>query len=198
MKIFIATIFMLMTITSFGQYDMEENEKDTIPKAQKTSTFELQKNISVGSSLNLLLGNYTFVYLAPQIGYDIKPKINIGLQGMYQYTRINYSGYVEYANVFGGGIYARYRPIEKLILETSVNLYRIKYGANNTTNTFKLNANSWLAGIGYARPLGEKAFANFLISYDILGHENNPEPIIFSINKFNLYYKFCFILYPFN
>ncbi len=198
MKIVFFFTLLFVSFNGFSQYDMEENEKDTVPKEKKFNTFELQKKISVGSSLNLLLGTYTFVYVAPQIGYDIYPKINVGLQGMYQYTRFNYSGVIEYANVFGGGVYLRYRPIDRLVLETSFNRYNIKYGANYTTSTSKLNANSWMAGIGYARPLGEKAFANFLISYDILNHENNPEPIIFSFNNFNLFYKFGIILYPFN
>ncbi len=182
-----------------GQYDIESAKKDTTEKEINANLYEIKQNIYLGTSLNLSFGNFTLIYVSPQIGYDLHEKFSVGLQGLYQHTRIRITPTALFTmNSFGGGVFARYRPIETICFETSYNLYSTDQISPSITGE-RVVAQSLLLGMGYTRPLGGKAYTFINVYYDLIGDFNTPEPVLFRSfnNNFFLYYKFGFVAYPF-
>jgi len=186
----ILLLLIFIPFFSFSQYDIEDVKKDSV-KTPKVNPFKLKDKIYVGSGLNLLLGNTTFIYLSPQIGYDILPKLSAGVSTLYQYYSVKYSPTSKaYSNSFGLGTFVRFRPIKPLILETSINHYWTNY-----SNSFKQQSNSWMLGLGYARSMGNRSYYQIMLQYDLLRDMNVPEPSIISTVNWRLYYKFGIVFY---
>ena len=181
-----------------AQYDIEKAKKDSA-RAQKVNLYHVKQNIFVGSSLNLLFGQTTFIYLSPQIGYDFNRYFSLGIQGLYQYYRFPISNSSSFStNAVSGGVFARFRPIKNLSLETSFNLYNTNQISPFITGD-RVNTRSLLVGLSYNRLLGERAFSFFSVYYNFIRDFNTPEPILFSNfdNSFYLHYKIGLVLYPF-
>ena len=196
MKKCLVLLFLIVLPTlSMAQYDVDDVEQDSSStKEPKINPFKLKEKIYVGSGLNLLFGNRTLLYVSPMVGYDITPKFSTGVLTMYQYYRQNFGGgNYAYLHSIGGGVFTRYRPIEQLILETSINTYLTTY---NGVSTDKVKANSWMVGLGYANSLGGKSYYQVLLSYDLFKNQDVPEPLLFPfINGGRIYYKFGLIFY---
>lgn len=186
----ILLLLIFIPFFSFSQYDVEDVKKDSV-KTPKVNPFKLKDKIYVGSGLNLLLGNTTFIYLSPQVGYDILPKLSAGISTLYQYYSVKYSQTSKaYSNSFGLGTFVRFRPVKPLILETSINHYWTSY-----SNSFKQQSNSWMLGVGYARSMGNRSYYQIMLQYDLLRDMNVPEPSIISSVNWRLYYKFGIVFY---
>ena len=71
-----------------------------------------------------------FFYISPMVGYDITDKFSGGISTMYQYFR---SGTAYKESSIGAGLFTRFRPIEPLILETSINTYTTTYNGVSST-----------------------------------------------------------------
>ncbi|MGV6861505.1 MAG: hypothetical protein ACWA41_07020 [Putridiphycobacter sp.] len=183
-------IILFVPVLSFSQYDVEEGKVDSV-KSPKINVSNLRDKIYVGSGLNLLLGTTTFIYVSPQIGYDILPKWSAGISTLFQYTKYNYSSTAsDQVNSFGTGIYTRFMPIKQLILETSYNKYWSTYN-----QTYKIKSNAFMVGLGYARQFGNKSYYQIMLQYDLLRDFNVPEPSIITFNSGRIYYKFGLIFY---
>ncbi|MFK8038455.1 MAG: hypothetical protein AB8B74_09210 [Crocinitomicaceae bacterium] len=198
-------IFFIICLTFssilFGQYDLEEAEKDSVVNNKNNKFMNaLKENLYVGSGVNLLLGNRLYIYASPQIGYEFIPKVSAGFLSLFQYDRIQYlGGQSESWSTFGGGIFVRYRPFDFLVIESSFNLYKTNFTSTSLTEPVSYNAKSFMTGIGYTRSLGKKSYLNAILSYDFLNEQYNPEyPIFNTLSGFKLYYKFGIVIYPFN
>ena len=199
MKKILVLFLVCIPILTLGQYDIEEAKKDTVEKKANSNLYAIKQNTYVGTSLNLSIGNLTFIYISPQIGYDFHDQFSIGLQGLYQFTRFRIAPNAFYTlNSYGGGVFARFRPIENICFETSFNLYNTDQVFPSLTGE-RVIAKSLLFGLGYTRPIGDKAYTFFNLYYNFIDDLNMPEPLLFrSINNsFLIYYKFGFVAYPF-
>lgn len=187
-------ILLLFPLMSTAQYDVEDVESDsTSTKDPKINPFKLKEKIYVGSGLNVLFGTRTFFYVSPIIGYDIKPKFSVGIGTMYQYYRENFNGNINYLHSIGAGIFTRYKPIDQLILETSINTYSTTY---NGLSEAKIKSNSWMVGVGYANSIGGRSYYQAMIQYDLFKNPDVPEPILFPFqNGGRIYYKFGLVFY---
>lgn len=194
MKFLLTTILLLLLpLTSMAQYDVEDVKNDSSEtKEPAINPYKLRDKLYVGSGLNLLFGNTTFFYVSPMVGYDITDKFSAGIGTMYQFYRQNVGGGNFYnSNSFGVGVFTRFRPIEPLILETSINTYRTTYNGSN-----KEKANSWMLGAGYASSLGSRAYYQVMLQYDLLRDPNVPEPALLKFpNGSGVYYKFGIVFY---
>lgn len=192
-KLVVIFILLLIPLFSMAQYDVDDVKNDSIStKEPKINPFKLKDKIYVGSGLNFLLGTVTFIYVSPMVGYDITEKFSAGIGTMYQYYRLNLGGgNIGYSNSLGGGVFTRFRPIKKLILETSINTYITTYNGN-----VKVRSNSWMLGAGYANSMGRKAYYQAMIQYDLFRNQDVPEPILIPFsNGGRLYYKFGIVFY---
>jgi hypothetical protein len=191
MKKLTLLILIVIPVLSWSQYDVEDVENDsTEMKEPKINPFKLKDKIYVGSGINALFGSRTFFYISPMVGYDITEKFSGGVSTMFQYFR---SGTAYKESSIGAGIFARLRPIEQLVLETSINRYSTTINGNSD---LKLKATSWMLGAGYASSLGGRSYYQIMLQYDLLRSINVPEPSLFGFqNGGGIYYKFGLVFY---
>jgi hypothetical protein len=174
--------------------DSIEEEEGKEKKEKNLSLFELRKRTYVGGELSLLFGNRTYLFIAPIIGYDITPKFSAGVSGMYQFFRSQnpFNGSVATSHAYGGGVFARLRPIKPLLLQTEFNLYN----TDDYTTSFvgdRTNVPALMAGLGYAGNMGEGAYYQILLMYDFIDDFNMPLPRLFP--NFPVYIKYGFVFH---
>ena len=106
---------------------------------------------------------------------------------MYQFY--NVQGFYK-QNSIGYGLFTRYQMFERLLLETSFNGYKTYINGSEP-----INAKSWMVGLGYAQPFGNRSYSQFKLQYDLLKDVNVPEPIFINTGNFWLYFKFGMVFY---
>lgn len=169
MKTVISSWLILLTLFSYGQYDIENVKKDSIQTNETSFFSKIKPNIYVGGEASLSLGNGgTFIYFSPFIGYDITQRFSGGISAMYQLYRFNGFNY----NSYGGGAFLRYRPIEQLILQTEFDIFNTLDLKNNSLN--RVNVPAFMAGAGFANRFGTRAYYQILLMYDFINDPNMP------------------------
>ena len=198
LRFFFFIVIINISFSLFAQYDVEKAEKDTIVNIKKDKTIAaIKKNTYVGSGFNILLGNQLYLYASPQIGYEFLPNFSAGFLSLMQYYTASNLNQTYRQSAVGGGIFTRYFLLNRVVLESSFNLYKIKASVTGQP-LYENNTSSWMVGLGLANKLGDRSYANFLVSYDLLRNVDNPENLILNLNNFKLYYKFGIVIYPFN
>ncbi len=174
MKTLFLALGLFLTFGVFGQYDIDDIKNDTTDTPSRINWFEQKKKIYVGGEANLSFRTgSSFIYLSPQIGYDITPKFSAGLSTMYQLLRIRYVNATFNYSSFGGGVFARFRPIEQIVMQTEFDLYNtVDFETDPTEN--RVNVPAFMAGLGYANGLGNRAHYQIMLMYDFIGNPNMP------------------------
>jgi hypothetical protein len=169
------TLFIVPTI--WGQYDMEEAKKED--DKEGINWFQLKQKIYVGGELGLSFGGgSSFISAAPIVGYDITERFSAGISGMYQLWRLrDFAGNTFNFHSYGGGIFARLRPIEVLIMQVEANLYNTNDFASGSLD--RINVPAVMAGLGYAQPIGGRSYYNIMLMYDFINDPNMPLPPFF-------------------
>lgn len=203
LKYKIVVIILAFSLPLSAQYDMEKTEDSQnnviIRGDREAFKKKLKENTYVGFAFNAgLFGNSLFLYGAPQIGYEFLPKLSAGVLSLMNYQRQGNQSFSRTFTAFGGGLFVRYTPFRFLMFEASYNLYRLKITQTGAPAPLTDNAQSFMAGIGFTRSLGEKAYTNVLVSYDLFNNPNNPENRLEIFQNLPIYFKFGFTVYPFN
>jgi hypothetical protein len=160
---------------AFSQYDIDEAKKEDEKSDDKISTFELKKRIYVGGEFGFSFGaGSTYLHLAPLVGYDITERFSAGLSSTYQFWRLRTPYDTYNFSTVGAGIFTRYRPIDWLITQVEFDMY-------NTVDFYspsfeRINVPAFMAGIGFARSMGEGAYGHVILMYDFINDPNMPLP----------------------
>lgn len=170
-----------------------DNNKPGEEKEKKFSLFEVKQRIYAGGDFSFSLpSGMTYLYIAPLAGYDIvKQKLSAGLSTMYQFYGIRIGNQYQTWHSYGGGVFLRYRPWKPLLLQTEFDLYNTNNFADGTFE--RINVPLFLVGAGYARSMGDKAYSQFMLFYDLIQDPNNPLPRIFL--NVPIHIKFGFVVY---
>ena len=139
-----------------------------------------KENIFAGGNIGVLLGNYTFVNVSPQVGYHFGKFLEAGAGINLQYVSQKYFDqngndfYKESYYVYGGNVFARVFPVRPVYLQIQPEYNwlnaRLKYYDNNyPVQKYKAHAPSLLMGIG-------GSFEGVLVSvmYDVLQKPGSP------------------------
>lgn len=192
MKTLLITFTLFLTLTVFGQYDVENLKTDSTNHTSAFDWSELKQKIYVGGEANLAFQpGRIFLFISPLIGYDITKRFSAGVSTTYQLLRVRNTTGTYNFNTFGAGIFARYRPIEQIILQTEFNQYNT-VDFNNNPIEDRVNVNALMAGIGYANGLGNSAYYQILLMYDFIGDPNMP---LSSIIRPQIHLKFGLVWY---
>ena len=107
-------IFLLLStcISAIAQYEYpdENEESDNGKKKQKTGWYRDSK-LFFGGNLGLSFGTYTYVEVAPIVGYRITPRLSAGLGPKYMY--IKESSYYE-TSIYGVKTFALFSIFKNL------------------------------------------------------------------------------------
>lgn len=197
MKRFLFISLLITNVICFGQYDMEDNQKENDkPKKEKNVTpLAIKERTYVGGELALRFGNFTYIYVAPFIGFDFVKTFSGGVSTMYQFYReFNpFTGQSFSTHAYGGGVFLRFRPIRQILLQTEFNLYNTQDFSTNAFLGDRVNVPVFMAGGGYAGSLGEKSYYQVMLLYDFIQNESNPIPPL--IRGIPLYLRYGLVFY---
>ena len=173
-----------------------DEAKDTTTKEQKVDPYKLKQQIYVGGDVALSFGNGFYLYLGPFVGYDIWKGISAGIGTMYQLRRSSplSNGTVLSSHSYGGGVFARYRPLGFPYLLVQSEL--MFYNAEDLTSPLagsRATIPSWNSGLGYAGG-GDKIYYQIMLMFDAINHPSNPLPKLFPNIPVYLRYGLVFYL----
>jgi hypothetical protein len=163
-------------------------KKDSISIKEKPKSGKWDKFL-FGGYVGLQFGSITVIYVSPNIGYYITPKIIAGIGLDYEYY--NQKQYDERisSNIYGGRIYNEYIFLDNIGSKTKIKsnfaIYsHIEYETlstdrdfSNTTTTAKTDR-FWLHGIliggGIKQVVGKRSSLNVTILYNIIPDNRSP------------------------
>ena len=137
-----------------------------------------------GGGLGLQFGTVTLVDISPMIGYKVTQRIGIGVSPTYKfYSYTNYYGQSENlkTNVFGGSIFTRIVILENVFAHAEYELLAYKTKDPSAGGVIQtLNYQSVLVGGGYRERIGENAFMNLMVLWNLNETPDSPytNPII--------------------
>jgi hypothetical protein len=176
--------FILLAILFNIAICLNAQEKEEEKEKEKEKGFK-KENLFTGGSISLAFYNNTFLIGgSPVLGYSITNWIDGGIVINYNYT--SYRDYNFVFNdklrqtVYGGGAFIKIYPVRFLFAQGQVehNFIRQKFIPNvGTTQTYKVDATSYLIGGGYTTGrygAGGPPFFYLAVLFDISGNINSP------------------------
>ncbi len=137
--------------------------------------------IFVGGSLGLSFGDYTFIEVAPIVGYKITDALSAGVGGRYSYVNVNdqFLGYSYNYNSYGGSLFSRFIVYKGIFLAAefeanNFEVFRLIDPINGVFTTDRAWIPSLLLGGGYMQNAGGKVSVYLSLLYDVLQDPNSP------------------------
>jgi hypothetical protein len=137
------------------------------PRARpKEKTSFLKDKMIYGGNFQAWIGNPTFVFLSPTIGFQPHKTVQFGVGGIYNYRSVSDGSSRFSESVFGGHSFVRYIIADRYYLQ-------MQYDRLNQRNYIGIDptARTWvdylLAGAGLKQPVGEKASMLFSVMYNL-------------------------------
>lgn len=122
------------------------------------------EKLYIGGSFGLQFGSITNLSVDPHFGHYIFPKLSLGVGFKYQYYREKHS-FLEYTiNIYGGRLFARYEPFEKLFAQAEVEMLVYKTDMfSSVRNMETIWSDGLLVGVGYRESLSTSSSDNAYI-----------------------------------
>lgn len=181
----------LIGLTVFGLLLMgqvvgqeKENEKAEQPAEKVT---EKKKGLDpqrlfFGGNFGLTFGNFTFINISPQVGYQISPMFSAGagVNFIYQSDKYN-NGSREVKNTLGYAglnIFGRVNPYKFILLSAQPELNYV-WGTTRVEGLADSKINpqfvpSFLVGAGAALPMGGRGRMIAMLQYDLIQDKMSP------------------------
>ncbi len=173
-KITVTLLLTSLTFLSLAQVDSvyygqgPGTKKEKSAKKEKNDAWK--EKVTWGGNIQVWLGNPTFIFLSPNIGYIPFENFNIGIGGIYNYTSYN-SSYGSYSqSIFGGHSFARYTFADSYFVQA-------QYDKLLQPNLFSSepNAKVWvdyvLVGGGFRQSIGDNLAFTTSIMFNL---KQNP------------------------
>ena len=133
--------------------------------------------VFIGGGIGAGFGDFTFINVAPIIGYSITPKLSAGVRLTYQYRTFDYyytNGKKEtfQGNDYGVGFFGRQMLFGPIFLQAEyeyLNYDALSYDGTQSRRIF----NSFMAGGGISQPVGGKAFFFLTVLYNFSYDNDN-------------------------
>ena len=131
-----------------------------------------------GGDLGLSFGTITYIRVAPIIGYNINPKLAVGVGPSYQYyddTRFPGSS----SSIYGGSIFGRYFVLENIFLQSEfevLNLEELSFYSNSDYFPSRVTIPVLFVGGGFSQRTANGSGFFIGIFYDLIGDINSPYP----------------------
>ncbi len=173
----IVLFLSVLNTSSFAQIDDERVEVDTIeqisklPKNTKMRPMNVE-NVFIGSYFSMYFTSYFFLDISPFAGYIIGDMFAVGVGGTYIYSALfTSSGLALENNIFGGRIFANFRPFKEERFLRGIYAHVEGEYLNRKINPSSLQSDrEWVpavnAGIGYSTQFsqGFSFISEFLIN----------------------------------
>lgn len=169
---FLLIALMFFSVLGFAQVQdttdvsMQEEAPQPKPKLDRSKLY-------YGGYLNVSLGNYTVIGVAPLVGYKLTPKFSVGGQLSYEYVKNKrYNTDYETSN-YGLSIFSRYRLVPQLYLHAELAEMNYKLYNNNGGSRREWVPSLFLGG-GYSQPITRNTWLTAQVLFDVINDENSP------------------------
>lgn len=126
-------------------------DSDEQPPVERPSSFK--ERIFIGGSVGAGFGTIDYVSLAPLVGFHVVPRLDLGVQPFYRWTRDGRYAPSESFTDYGAAVFARVQIFKGLFGEADYEYTNYEY-LSGTGGTLRDRHNTVLAGAGYAFPVG--------------------------------------------
>jgi hypothetical protein len=183
---------LLLIILSFGVFS--QNNNSTQQNNNKGSGGELIHKFFTGGTIGLQFGSYTYINVAPILGYRFNEYLACGVGANYIYYREKYYTDVIQTNIYGGNFFTRvyflkdlipsikdfylHGEYEALSLETAI--FDNPYSPSHTTKRYWIG--SVFGGAGIRQELGERVFMTLTVLFNFNITPDNPfDPLVYRV-----------------
>lgn len=139
------------------------------PPAKETSP--VLQRFFFGGGIGASFGDVDYVEVAPMVGFKVVPRFDIGLQPFYRWADDSRNSTSVSTSDYGATLFARVRVVAGFFVEGDYQYTNYEYpiaGGGTTRSTY----DSFLAGAGYAFPLGGHVGLYASALYDF-GYDGN-------------------------
>jgi opacity protein-like surface antigen len=127
----------------------------------------------VGGGFGATFGTVDSIMVAPMIGMHVVPRVDVGTQLYYRWSKDGRFSPSLSTNDYGLTLFTRVRVVFHLFLEADYEYTNYEYATGVGTTT-RSTYNTFLAGGGYAVPLGHGASFYVSALYDFGYDSNDP------------------------
>lgn len=146
-KILAFTLFMIMILTINAQNYNRSQQDVTVGSA---IGFDKSK-LTFGGGFGLQFGSYTLINIAPQVGYNFSNNFNAGAGISYSYYKDDFYDYNDKWNekrhYAGFNIYARYYPIQYIVLSVQPEANRMWLTQERKSDGIKYTENKFVPSV---------------------------------------------------
>jgi hypothetical protein len=159
-------ILSAVITSSFGQSTNDISERSSV-----------KDRIYTGGGLSMSFGNaYSYVTVAPMIGYRISNELSVGTAFSYRYRKDKI--YDLTLNDYGINPFIRYNVFTNYFLQAEYEYlnYELALINSSTYEIFNIRKNfsSVLVGGGVSQPIGSRAFFNLTVLYNLSYVASDP------------------------
>lgn len=157
-------MYLIFILPVQAQYVPEENTQEK-KETQKQQSTPPAKRWQTGGNFGLMIGSTTYIDISPILGYKINHYLIPGIGVTYIYYADNYYNFS--TNIYGGRIFLRALPWQRIILHTEYEMLSFKYPSYLHPDG-RINVPRLLLGGGIASMLGEHSMITLLLLYNVL------------------------------
>ncbi len=165
----------LLTFQAFAQV-----EERVGPSKEKKEQMPFRERIVFGADFALSFGSYTYIKLAPTVGYRITDRLTSGLGPIYIYARDKH--WDMESSIYGGKVYTSFVVYQGSIRENRLGIGDLMlYGENEVVNVEKFTFDGgrlWidnlLLGAGLFQPAGRRFGISILVLWDVTQNIYSP------------------------
>jgi hypothetical protein len=180
----ILVLVFSISVSAFSQKDSVYFGNRASKTREQQKDYKWIKKFTYGGNFQTLLGNYTYIYLSPTLGYMPVKKLNVGLGFIYNYSNWDFGRYGRVPQtVFGGHSYLRYNVLPNFFVQGQFDKLRQQDRYNPISPDTKVWVNYMLGGIGFSQPVSHKFALNTTLMYNFTPSRLSiyPIPLIFQI-----------------
>ncbi|MCK5538175.1 MAG: hypothetical protein KAI79_15215 [Bacteroidales bacterium] len=138
---------------------------------------KFSEKIFFGGNIGLQFGTYTYVEVAPLMGFHVTPSLDIAAGIMYTYSKNSITQFS--SQMYGTNVYSQLTLIKPFVVHAQAELLNANYIALNgeiSRDWFE----AFLVGGGIKQQIGEKSYSFFLILWNLSDSFSSPyqNPVI--------------------
>ncbi len=160
-RLVVGILVALVALPAFSQ--------TSAPPPPPAPRLEWKDKLYFGGGVGASFGDVDYVELAPLVGYQLHPRVSVGLGLLYRWKSDDRFAVEQNTSDYGGSLYGRFTVYQQIFAQVEYEYLDYEY-ATSTGGTFRDSDSSVLAGAGFFQPMGGHAglYASALynFSYD--------------------------------
>lgn len=160
---------ILILFLSFNGINQAREDNNDEPMEYKS----FGERLYTGGNLSMSFGTFTYIDIAPIVGYNVNQDFSIGLGGKYVYIGYNSTPRTS-TSIYGGSLFSRYLFLENFLAHAEFQALSVQVPEPFTGQLKRRLTPIGLVGGGYKQSMGGSSYMQIMLLYDIIGDKNSP------------------------